>query len=117
MTVKKLIQAEIDRIPEQELDNLYQWIKEFTDKINSVKNGIFSPQNIPSETLETAEKNLSNSYPYHDLDYLAGTWTKEDETEFLLNTEQFNEIDQHSDFKSIENLKLGNCLADFIYES
>jgi tRNA(fMet)-specific endonuclease VapC len=22
-----------------------------------------------------------------------------------------------SDFKSIENLKLGNCLADFIYES
>jgi hypothetical protein len=94
MTVKKLIQAEIDRIPEQELDNLYQWIKEFTDKINSVKNGIFSPQNIPSETLETAEKNLSNSYPYHDLDYLAGTWTKEDETEFLLNTQQFNEIDQ-----------------------
>ena len=68
MTVKKLIQAEIDRIPEQELDNLCQWIKEFTDKINSVKNGIFSPQNIPSETLETAEKNLSNSYPYHDLD-------------------------------------------------
>jgi hypothetical protein len=31
MTVKKLIQAEIDRIPEQELDNLYQWIKEFTE--------------------------------------------------------------------------------------
>jgi hypothetical protein len=94
MTVKKLIQAEIDRIPEQELDNLYQWIKEFTDKINSVKNGIFSSQNIPPETLETAEKHLSNSYPYHDLDYLAGIWTKEDETEFLLNTEQFNEIDQ-----------------------
>jgi hypothetical protein len=92
MTVKKLIQAEIDRIPEQELDNLYQWIKEFTDKINSVKNGIFSSQNIPPKTLETAEKHLS--YPYHDLDYLAGTWTKEDETEFLLNTEQFNEIDQ-----------------------
>jgi hypothetical protein len=94
MTVKKLIQAEIDRIPEQELDNLYQWIKEFTDKINSVKNGIFSSQNIPPETLETAEKHLSNSYPYHDLDYLAGTWTKEDETEFLLNTQQFNQIDQ-----------------------
>ncbi|MFN7414152.1 MAG: hypothetical protein ACK5RT_09640 [Dolichospermum sp.] len=92
MTVKKLIQAEIDRIPEQELDNLYQWIKEFTDKINSLKNGIFSPQNIPPETLETAETHLS--YPYHDLDYLAGTWTKEDETEFLLNTQQFNQIDQ-----------------------
>jgi hypothetical protein len=24
---------------------------------------------------------------------------------------------RYSDFKSIENLKLGNCLADFIYES
>ncbi|MEA5621302.1 hypothetical protein VB711_26205 [Cronbergia sp. UHCC 0137] len=91
MTVKKLIQAEIDRIPEQELDNLYQWIKEFTDKINNVKNGLFSSQNIPPETLETVEKHLSNSY--HDLDYLAGTWTQEDETEFLLNTQQFNQID------------------------
>ncbi|MFM2063705.1 MAG: hypothetical protein RLZZ507_3376 [Cyanobacteriota bacterium] len=38
---------------------------------------------------------LTNSYPYHDLDYLAGTWTKEDETEFLLNTQHFNEIDQN----------------------
>jgi hypothetical protein len=27
MTVKELIQAEIDKIPEQELDKLYQWIK------------------------------------------------------------------------------------------
>ena len=32
MTVKELIQAEIDKIPEEELNNLYQWIKEFTDK-------------------------------------------------------------------------------------
>ncbi|MDM3843681.1 MAG: hypothetical protein PT118_24565 [Aphanizomenon gracile PMC644.10] len=47
-----------------------------------------------SETLETSEKHPSNSYPYHDLDYLAGTWTKEDETQFLLNTQQFKEIDQ-----------------------
>ncbi|MEI6446124.1 MAG: hypothetical protein WCO29_24095 [Nostocales cyanobacterium ELA583] len=37
---------------------------------------------------------LSHSYPYHDLDYLAGTWTEEDETEFLLNTQQFNKIDR-----------------------
>ncbi|MFM5983309.1 MAG: hypothetical protein ACKO9I_22710 [Sphaerospermopsis kisseleviana] len=86
MTVKKLIQAEIDKIPEQELNNLYQWIKEFTDKINNVQN---------SETLATSEKQLTNSYPYHDLDYLAGTWTQEDETQFLLNTQQFNEIDQN----------------------
>ncbi|MCW9680276.1 hypothetical protein FJR41_005550 [Dolichospermum planctonicum UHCC 0167] len=84
MTVKELIQAEIDKIPEEELNNLYQWIKEFTDKINHVKNGIIS----------SPEKHLSNSYPYHDLDYLAGTWSEEDEIEFLLNTKQFNEIDQ-----------------------
>ncbi len=88
MTVKELIQAEIDKIPEQELDKLYQWIKKFTDKINSVKNGILSTQNTSSET------HLSNSYPYHDLNYLAGTWTEEDETEFLLNTQKFQEIDQ-----------------------
>ncbi|MEA5576463.1 hypothetical protein [Anabaena sp. UHCC 0451] len=85
MTMKELIQAEIDKIPEQELNNLYQWIKEFSGKINNMKH---------SEILETSEKHLSNSYPYHDLDYLGGTWTKEDETEFLLNTQQFNEIDQ-----------------------
>jgi hypothetical protein len=48
-----------------------------------------------SETLETSEKQLDNSYPYHDLDYLAGTWTQEDEAEFLLNTQQFNEIAQN----------------------
>ena len=83
--MKELIQAEIDKIPEQELNNLYQWIKEFTDKINNIKH---------SQTLETSDKQLTNSYPYHDLDYLAGTWTQEDETEFLLNTQQFNEIDQ-----------------------
>ncbi len=85
MTLKELIQAEIDKIPDQELDKLYQWIKEFTDKINNVKN---------SETLGISEKQVSNSYPYHDLDYLAGTWAKEDETEFLLNTKQFNQIDE-----------------------
>jgi len=28
--MKELIQAEIDKIPEQELNNLYQWIKEFS---------------------------------------------------------------------------------------
>jgi hypothetical protein len=42
MTVKELIQAEIDKIPEEELNNLYQWIKEFTDKKNSTKKGILS---------------------------------------------------------------------------
>ena len=42
MTFKQLIQAEIDKIPEEELNELYQWIKEFTDKKNSTKKGILS---------------------------------------------------------------------------
>ncbi|MFM6269107.1 MAG: hypothetical protein ACKPFA_21800 [Dolichospermum sp.] len=42
MTVKQLIQAEIDKIPEEELNELYQLIKEFTDKKNSTKKGILS---------------------------------------------------------------------------
>ena len=84
MTLKELIQAEIEKVPEQELDKFYQWIKEFTVQIDNINN---------SETLTTAEEQIINSSPYHDLDNLAGTWTKEDETEFLLNTQQFNEID------------------------
>ena len=31
---------------------------------------------------------------YHDLDHLAGTWTKEDEVEFKQNTQAFEQIDQ-----------------------
>jgi hypothetical protein len=42
MTVKGLIQAEIDKIPEEQLNDLYQLIKEFTDKNNSAKKGILS---------------------------------------------------------------------------
>ena len=42
MTFKQLIQAEIDKIPEEELNELYQLIKEFTDKKNSTKKGILS---------------------------------------------------------------------------
>ena len=40
--MKELIQAEIDKIPEQELNELYQLIKDFTDKKNSTKKGILS---------------------------------------------------------------------------
>ncbi|HEY9706387.1 MAG TPA: hypothetical protein V6C58_28390, partial [Allocoleopsis sp.] len=36
---------------------------------------------------------ISNSSPYNDLDYLAGTWNQEDETEFVMNTKIFNEIE------------------------
>ena len=42
MTVKQLIQAEIDKVPEEQLNDLYQLIKEFTDKNNSAKKGILS---------------------------------------------------------------------------
>jgi len=42
MTTKELIQAEIDKIPEQELNELYQLIKDFTNKKNSNKKGILS---------------------------------------------------------------------------
>ncbi|MFN6180081.1 MAG: hypothetical protein ACK4ZH_05190 [Dolichospermum sp.] len=42
MTFKQLIQAEIDKIPEEELNELYQLIKEFIDKKNSTKKGILS---------------------------------------------------------------------------
>jgi hypothetical protein len=42
MTTKELIQAEIDKIPEQELNELYQLIKDFTNKKNSTKKGILS---------------------------------------------------------------------------
>ncbi|MDM3844209.1 MAG: hypothetical protein PT118_11575 [Aphanizomenon gracile PMC644.10] len=42
MTVKELIQAEIDKIPEEKLDEFYQLIKEFIDKNKSEKKGILS---------------------------------------------------------------------------
>lgn len=42
MTVKELIQAEIDKIPEGELNEVYQLIKEYNDKKNSSKKGVLS---------------------------------------------------------------------------
>ncbi|MDM3850326.1 MAG: hypothetical protein PT119_10165 [Aphanizomenon gracile PMC627.10] len=40
MTVQQLIQAEIDNIPEEKLDQFYQLIKEFIDKNKSEKRDI-----------------------------------------------------------------------------
>ncbi|MCK4765584.1 MAG: hypothetical protein KAW12_25505 [Candidatus Aminicenantes bacterium] len=31
---------------------------------------------------------------YHDLDYLAGTWTKEEAEDFEISIESFNQIDE-----------------------
>ncbi len=36
MTVKKLIQSEIDKIPEEQLEELYQLIKDFTTQKNNL---------------------------------------------------------------------------------
>jgi len=69
MTVKKLIQAEIDKIPEEKLKEVYHLIKQF---------------NYDGE---------KNKPLYHDLDYLAGTWSEDTEKEFMLNTKQFQEVE------------------------
>lgn len=61
------------------------------------------PENIPAQTpviitfiTESNLENLDNQITtYHDLDFLAGTWTEDDETEFLSNTNDFNKIDQN----------------------
>ncbi len=37
MTVKQLIQTEIDNIPEEQLNELYQLIKNFTEQKNNVQ--------------------------------------------------------------------------------
>ncbi|MBE9058947.1 hypothetical protein [Sphaerospermopsis sp. LEGE 08334] len=149
MTIKELIIAEIDQLPEENLYYLYQIIQELR-KINhnqitasiSINRSFLDQQyqiitekitkQFDSEwlnTLETEDDILeaaveltkhtsekkgilsklkeikiqapedfyinSVSHSYHDLDYLAGTWEEEDETEFLANTQQFNEIDNN----------------------
>jgi hypothetical protein len=49
---------------------------------------------LPNISADTEiNKNLSSSQVYHDLDDLAGTWTEEDEAEFIKNTNHFNQID------------------------
>jgi len=90
MTVKELIQAEIDNIPEEKLDEVYQLIKEFIDKNKSEKKGILSK--LKEIKIQAPEDFSVNFDSYHDLDYLAGTWGEEDEAEFLANTKQFNKI-------------------------
>jgi len=40
------------------------------------------------------EKEKDRDGVYHDLDYLAGTWTEEDDREFLQAAEDFDKIDE-----------------------
>ncbi len=44
--------------------------------------------------LEDIEEGKDECGIYHDLDYLAGTWTGEEDREFLQATENFNKIDK-----------------------
>lgn len=61
------------------------------------------PENMPSKTpviiTFIAEDNWEDSSQkitdYHDLDLLAGTWTEEDEIEFLSHTNDFSKIDEN----------------------
>jgi hypothetical protein len=94
MTIKELIHAEIDKLPEEKLDKVYQIIKEL-NKSRREDMLLLNDTLKNLTSLQKSEDNLSNSYPYHDLDDLAGTWEAEDETEFLTNTKQFNEIDKN----------------------
>ena len=43
--------------------------------------------------IKTVIQESSSLKEYHDLDYLVGTWTEEDEAEFLQNTNHFNQVD------------------------
>jgi hypothetical protein len=44
--------------------------------------------------LEDMEESKAREGIFHDLDYLAGTWTEEEGREFLEVTENFNKIDE-----------------------
>lgn len=58
------------------------------------------PINIPPKTrvivtfLESSNPAIENSPPYHDLDHLCGTWTEEEEAQFITNTKSFEAIDR-----------------------
>lgn len=63
------------------------------------------PDNIPPNTkvivtfltnISEAKAIINNSslaQEFHDLDHLAGSWTEDDEIEFVNNTNYFNQID------------------------
>ena len=61
-----------------------------------LKEKISSSKKIPVfiTFLENMEEEKDQDGVYHDLDYLAGTWTEEDDKEFLQATEDFNKIDE-----------------------
>ena len=61
-----------------------------------LKEKISSSRKIPVfiTFLEDIEEARTGDGVYHDLDYLAGTWTEEEDREFLQAVEHFNTIDE-----------------------
>ena len=53
----------------------------------SVLAGKLIEESLPPATEESPP-------PYHDLDHLAGTWSKEDATAFLAATADFEQVDE-----------------------
>jgi hypothetical protein len=54
---------------------------------------------VNSLILQIVEQSLGFAYPvkkslFHDLDYLSGTWTSEDENRFNKNSKTFEKIDE-----------------------
>jgi uncharacterized protein (DUF433 family) len=50
-----------------------------------------------------------SSPPYHDLDFLAGTWTEQDSREFFANLADLSQIDD--DFPELTSADVLACLA------
>lgn len=59
MTVKQLIQAEIEKIPEHDLDELYEIIKKFTEQKNSTKKEVLSRLNFNGEIVGFLSNSLT----------------------------------------------------------
>jgi len=48
----------------------------------------------PPHAVDTTAKVTVSSPPYHDLDFLAGTWTEQDSREFFANLADLSQIDE-----------------------
>lgn len=69
---------------------LHQALEKASKKENSSLN-----KTILSLLRKATGIEAESTYPcYHDLDHLAGTWSEQDEQEFLANTAQFRTIDE-----------------------
>lgn len=76
--------------------NLRNISPELMDRLK--KHSSENKTSVNSLILSFIEKGLGFTQPkknkYHDLDFIAGTWTEEDEKEFYQNIKAFEEIDE-----------------------